>query len=86
MSHGNQGGHLIIGTGCVNLGSLQGDERSYAMRLAHNVTPTELSQWTQGDAISWANDSHDVATSVIYGELPHRAFCPKPTRPKPYRS
>jgi hypothetical protein len=65
---------------------MKGDERGYAMRLAHNVTQPELSLWSQGDTISWANESHDVATSTVYGELQHVGILPTATKPKLYLS
>lgn len=51
--------------------AVEGDERGYAMQLTRNVTQAEISKWSEGDPISWASESHDVATSAIYGELPH---------------
>jgi hypothetical protein len=34
---------------------VKGDERGYAMQLTRRITQAELSQWSQGDPISWAN-------------------------------
>jgi hypothetical protein len=56
--------------------AVKGDERGYAMQLTRNVTQAEISEWSQGDPISWASESHDVATSAIYGELPHARILP----------
>ena len=62
--------HAVWDTGIIEP-AVKGDERGYALQLARNITQSELSQWSQGDPISWANESHDVATSTVYGELKH---------------
>jgi hypothetical protein len=67
--------HAVWDTGIIEQ-AVKGDERGYAIRLAQHVTQPELSQWSQGDPISWANESHDVATSVVYDELPHAGILP----------
>jgi hypothetical protein len=46
--------------------AVKGDERGYAMQLTRSITQAELSQWSHGAPISWANESHDIAASVIY--------------------
>jgi hypothetical protein len=56
--------HAVWDTGTIEQ-AVKGDERGYAMRLTRNVAQPELSQWSQGDTISWANESHDVATSAV---------------------
>jgi hypothetical protein len=50
---------------------VKGDERGYATQLTRKITQAELSQWSEGNPISWANEAHDVATSSVYGELQH---------------
>jgi hypothetical protein len=67
--------HAIWDTGIIEP-AVKGDERGYAMQLRRNITQAELSQWSQGDPISWANESHDVATSAVYGELKHAGVLP----------
>jgi hypothetical protein len=49
------------------------DERSYAMDLAHHVTPEQVSEWSSIDIENWANESYHIARDVIYPDLPHRA-------------
>jgi S1/P1 Nuclease len=67
--------HAVWDTDIVET-AMKGDERSYALRLTRNITQPELSQWSQGDVISWANESHEIATSAIYSELPHAGILP----------
>ena len=50
---------------------VNGDERAYALKLAHSITPGKLKTWETGSAAGWANESHLVAVQVIYAELPH---------------
>ena len=52
--------HAVWDSGIIEP-AVSGNERSYAMQLTRNVTQAELSQWSEGDPISWANESHDVA-------------------------
>jgi hypothetical protein len=67
--------HAVWDAGIIEQ-AVKDDERGYAMRLAHSITRPELSQWSQGDPISWANESHDVATSAVYGQLQHTGILP----------
>jgi hypothetical protein len=67
--------HAVWDTGIIEQ-AVKGDERGYAMQLTRNVTQPELSRWSQGDEISWANESHDVATSAVYGQLQHTGIFP----------
>jgi hypothetical protein len=67
--------HSVWDTGIIEH-SIQGDERGYAMRLSQNIRERELSQWSQGDPIAWANESHHVASSIIYGEMQHAGVLP----------
>ncbi len=67
--------HAVWDTGIIEP-AVKGDERGYAMQLMRNITQGELSLWSQGDPISWANESHDIATSVVYGELQHADALP----------
>jgi hypothetical protein len=67
--------HAVWDSGIIGP-AVMGDERAYAMRLTRNVTQPQLSQWSQGDTISWANESHDVAMSAVYGQLQHTGILP----------
>lgn len=53
--------------------AIKSDERAYALRLVHDITPAKIAAWQAGGTIKWANESHAVAVSVIYGRLPHDA-------------
>ena len=67
--------HAVWDSGIIEP-AVKGDERGYAMQLTRRITQAELSQWSQGDPISWANESHDAATSAVYGELQHAGALP----------
>jgi hypothetical protein len=67
--------HAVWDTGIIAQ-AVKGDERGYAIRLTRNITHAELREWSQGDTISWANESHDVATSAVYGQLQHAGILP----------
>src|SRR5262249_15940767 len=56
--------------------AVKGDERGYALKLVREITPAEREQWSQGDPVSWANESHRIAADAIYGELPHSGLLP----------
>ena len=56
--------------------AMKGDERGYALKLVREITPAEREQWSQGDPVSWANESHRIAADAIYGELPHSGLLP----------
>ncbi len=62
--------HAVWDTGILAL-AVQGDERAYALRLEHSITPADLARWRGGSPIDWANESHGIAVRVIYGELQH---------------
>ena len=68
--------HAVWDSGIIEP-AVRGDEHGYAVRLTRNITQAELSQWSQGEPISWANESHDVATSAVYSELQHAAALPE---------
>ena len=67
--------HIVWDTGILEP-AVKGDERGYAMQLTRSITQAELTQWSQGDPISWANGSHDMAASVVYKELQHAGALP----------
>jgi hypothetical protein len=60
--------HAVWDSGIIEP-AVKGDERGYAMRLSRSMTQAELSEWSQGNAISWANEAHEIALWAIYGEL-----------------
>jgi hypothetical protein len=64
--------HAVWDTGIL-APAVRGDERAYALRLAHAISPRYISKWRDGSAADWANESHAVAQRTIYGELPHNA-------------
>jgi nuclease S1 len=67
--------HAVWDSGIVEP-AVKGDERGYAMQLTRNITQAEFTQWSQGNPVSWANEAHDVATSLVYGELQHAGALP----------
>jgi hypothetical protein len=56
--------------------AVNGDDRAYAMRLAHAITPAEAEAWANGSPADWANESHDIARRIVYGALPHEGALP----------
>jgi hypothetical protein len=52
---------------------VNGDERAYALRLAHAITPNQIRQWQNGSTVAWVNESHGIAVEEIYGKLAHDA-------------
>ncbi len=67
--------HAVWDTGILAL-AVNGDERSYALNLARQIGPADILAWQTGTPEQWANESHDIATKVIYGELPHAGRLP----------
>jgi hypothetical protein len=67
--------HAVWDTGILEP-AVKGDERRYAMKLLRNMTQTELGEWSQGDAISWANEAHEIAVWAIYDELQNAGALP----------
>ena len=61
--------HAVWDTGILAPAVVQGDERSYALRLAKSITDRDRVTWQRGTVVDWANDSHAVARQVIYGQL-----------------
>jgi hypothetical protein len=53
--------------------AVQGDERAYALRLLRDITPEKITAWRAGSTVDWANESHAVAVTAIYGRLPRDA-------------
>ena len=51
----------------------KGDERGYALKLVKSITPADVSAWSAGSTVDWANDTHAVAVRTVYGSLPHEA-------------
>lgn len=46
------------------------DVGGYAEQLAASIQDSDREQWSMGTVEAWANDSHDVARGVSYGQLP----------------
>lgn len=67
--------HAVWDSGIIAR-AVKGDERGYALKLVREITPAEREQWSQGDPVSWANESHRIAVDAIYGELPHSGLLP----------
>jgi hypothetical protein len=49
--------------------AVNGDERSYALALVRSISQTQAAVW-RGSAPDWANESYEIAASVIYKRLP----------------
>ena len=67
--------HAVWDTGIL-APAVNGDERAYALDLAKQITPADVSAWQTGTPEQWANESHAIAVKVIYGELWHRGTLP----------
>jgi nuclease S1 len=63
--------HAIWDSGILAPAVVQGDERSYALRLARSISDRDLARWQRGSVIDWANEAHAVARRVVYGALVH---------------
>lgn len=50
----------------IALRALGKDARSILDRLVSEITPQRAEQWSAGDPLRWAKESHDVAVSVAY--------------------
>lgn len=48
------------------------DERSYALLLLRSVNDRTSAAWRMGRPVDWANESHAIASRVIYRHLPER--------------
>ncbi len=53
------------------------DEREYALRLFQKIAQAEIEEWSQGNPISWANETHTIALVAVYGELQHTGILPE---------
>jgi len=67
--------HAVWDTGIIEL-AIKSDERSYALRLAQNITDAERALWSSDDPVSWANESYQISVRIIYGELQHQGTLP----------
>jgi nuclease S1 len=67
--------HTVWDTGIIEP-AVKDDERSYALRLVKEITDAERSAWSSDDPVSWANESHDLGASAVYGELQHAGTLP----------
>jgi hypothetical protein len=90
VSNGNDGGgneiavtfmgqptslHAVWDTGIIER-AVRGHERGYALKLAQDITPDELTSWSSGDPVAWANEGYEIAVHMIYGKLPHSGALP----------
>jgi hypothetical protein len=55
---------------------VNGDERGYALGLDRQITPLEIAKWQTGSPEQWADESHAIAVTVIYGKLIHAGTLP----------
>jgi hypothetical protein len=62
--------HAVWDSGILTAAHI-GDERAYALELAHSITPAEAEMWRSGTPGDWADDSYGVARNLIYGVWPH---------------
>jgi S1/P1 Nuclease len=62
--------HVVWDTGILANAGI-GDERAYALSLAHSITSAEAEKWRSGTPADWADDSYGVASNLIYGVWPH---------------
>lgn len=67
--------HAVWDSGIIEP-AVKGDERGYAMQLTRHISQANLGAWSEGDAISWANEAHAIAASGVYGELQHDGILP----------
>jgi hypothetical protein len=67
--------HAVWDTGILAPVVIQGDERSYALRLSKTISDRDRAQWQHGTVVDWVNDSHAIARQIIYGTLLARAWC-----------
>ena len=49
---------------------LGADAATVAATLASRITPAQVQQWSQGTPADWAQESSQVARSVVYARLP----------------
>jgi hypothetical protein len=43
---------------------------AYAEKLNAAITPEQAAEWAKGTPIDWANESHDVAVTSVYKDVP----------------
>jgi hypothetical protein len=67
--------HAVWDTGILQPAVV--DEREYALRLFQKITQGEIEEWSQGNSIAWANETHRMAVIAIYGELPRAGILPE---------
>ena len=51
--------------------AIQGDDRTYALKLMMSTSPADTTAWQSGSTVDWANNTHAFAVGAIYGSLPH---------------
>src|SRR5579872_6282767 len=50
--------------------ALGGSEKAVATTLASQITQSDRNAWSQGTAVSWANETWTVARRLVYGSFP----------------
>lgn len=67
--------HAMWDTGIL-APAVNGDERAYALRLNKDIRPQQIAEWSKGSVEQWANESHAIAVTVIYGKFAHSGNLP----------
>jgi hypothetical protein len=67
--------HAVWDTGIL-APAVNGDERAYALQLDKRISPQQIAQRSKGSPEQWANESHEIAVSLIYGKLAHSGKLP----------
>jgi len=52
-------------------------DAEYADKLNKDITPEQAAEWAKGTSVDWANESHDLAVSVVYKGVPADGPPPK---------
>ena len=61
--------HEIWDVELVKLARGARSDAEYAAALSRSITPADRATWSQGSPAAWANESHELAERVAYGEL-----------------
>jgi hypothetical protein len=51
--------------------------KAMAARIAVGISEKQVREWTKGDPVAWANESHKLAVQVAYADLPADGPPPK---------
>jgi hypothetical protein len=44
--------------------------KEFAEKIAAGITDKQAKEWTRGDPVAWANESHQLAVDVVYADVP----------------